>query len=165
MPNTNSPPESTQPGIVSIQKTREAPALVVPPHQHCNTSVAQSGAQPPGIGYTRAQRRRRNRQARKRGLAAQAVLEAGPESGGYEMATLQAEAAASRPPTVIQLPPQIQPNERTSSSLSSEQTSPSSSNRLTAVAVSSPPKDDPARNHQQRALAMTAGITTQGVSF
>jgi hypothetical protein len=60
--------------------------------------------------------------------------------------------------------PQIPSNERASSG--SEQTSSSSSNRVVSIAVtvpSSPPANDPARNHGP--LAMKAGMTTQGVSF
>ncbi|KAG1723680.1 hypothetical protein EDB19DRAFT_1915952 [Suillus lakei] len=66
-------------------------------HQHLNFSAAhppQSGAQPPAKELTKAQKRRRKRQARK-----SAALEVKPESGVHEMTAPRAETVASRAPS------------------------------------------------------------------
>ncbi|KAG2116402.1 hypothetical protein DEU56DRAFT_748325 [Suillus clintonianus] len=162
MLNTNPPSKSLRPETVAKQKAREEPTPVLASHAHRNSPAAnlpQSDAQSPAKGLSRQQKRRRTRQAQK-----SAALEARPKSGGHEMAAPQAEVVASRalssPPSVVQSPPQVPSNERTSGS---EQTSSSASNSATPVAVtmpSPPPANYPARDHGP--LAMKAGMTTQG---
>ncbi|KAG0701774.1 hypothetical protein DFH29DRAFT_852292 [Suillus ampliporus] len=167
---TNVPVNSPEPETVAGQKLREEPTPAITSHQHPSSSAAnlpRSGSQPPGKGLTKAQKRRRKRHALKAELIIPAALEDRPESGGHEVAAPRAEAAASRaaslPPTVVWSPPQVPSNECTSST--SEQTSSSASNRpipMTVTMSSPPPANGPARNHRQGALAMKAGMKTQG---
>ncbi|KAG2106682.1 uncharacterized protein F5147DRAFT_699529 [Suillus discolor] len=162
MSNTNPPSKSPQSEIVTSQKAREEPMPVLASRQHLDSradSLPQPGEQSPEMDFTKAQRRRRKKQAHK--LSA---LKDRRKSDGHEIPIPQAEAVALRPPssppTNVRSPPQVSSNERTSSG--SGQTS-SSSKRVAPVPVtmpSPPPANDPARNNGP--LAMKAGMTTQG---
>ena len=165
-----------QPEIVVREKLPEAPVPVS--HEHSSASPAANlpDAQPE---ETRAQRRRRNRKRKEREReeqVTQAALEGklksgrsemvapqagtGPsqaqplppkEPGGHEVAALQAEAGPSR---AQRSSPNFPSNER--GSLGSE-----ASNSI--MVTTSPPPPKRISSHRQGALAMTAGLVTEGV--
>ena len=165
-----------QPEIVVRERLPEAPVPVS--HEHSSASPAANlpGAQPE---ETRAQRRRRKRKEREREeQVIQAALEGklksgrsemvapqagtGPsqaqplppkEPGGHEVAALQAEAGPSR---AQRSSPNLPSNERVS--LGSGAT-----NSIMVTTSPPPPVNDRISSHRQGALAMTAGLVTEGV--
>ncbi|KAG2030234.1 hypothetical protein BDR03DRAFT_1017369 [Suillus americanus] len=165
VPNANPPSESLQPENVEYQMAQElAPVLMPLPHRNPSAAdISQSSMPSPERELTKAQKRRRQRQAAKGELPIQVALEACLESTGHEMVSprLEVVASAALPLPVVQSLPQVLSNEGASSSL--EQTSSLSSNRLAPIgkAVSLPiPGYDSSRNRGP--LAMKAGITTHG---
>lgn len=161
-----------QPEAVAGEKPLEVPAPVPVSHEHSNPSPA---ADTPDVqlrmnDLTKAQRRRRKRkerevQDRAEERAIQVALEASPESDRCEMAAPQAEAGPSQvqPSTIVRSPQNLPSNEP--ASLSSEQTGSSEKSNLITVTMSSPPPvNDPTSNRRRGALALKAGLVTQGVS-
>ncbi|OAX33517.1 hypothetical protein K503DRAFT_700285 [Rhizopogon vinicolor AM-OR11-026] len=157
---------------VGSEKSLEVPAAVLASHEYRNSSPAanlpRSDAQPRTKELSKAQRRKRRKKERDAGeLAVQAASEARPKPGGRELAAPQAEIIPSRvpslPPAVVPPPPNLPSNKPASSS--SERINSSSSEKTTSIAVttSSPsPVNNSTSNHRQGALAMKAGLVTQG---
>jgi hypothetical protein len=154
------PPDVSVPVLVSHEHRKPPPAAVIP----------QSDVRQQNRKLTKAQKRYQKRKGQKmEGQAIQASLEARPESGGREMAAPQTEIVPPRapplPPTTVRSPRNVPSNELASST--SEQTGSLSSGQSTPGMVtksSLPLTNDPTRNCRQGALAMKAGLVTQGVS-
>ncbi|KAG1893695.1 uncharacterized protein F5891DRAFT_962533, partial [Suillus fuscotomentosus] len=167
--DANPPSKCPQPENVGCQMVQEELAPVLIPLPHRNPSVAdisQSSTQSPERELTKAQKRRRQRQAAEKQLPIQAAPEACPESTGHETVSPPLEvvvASASLPSPVVQSP---QVSSREGASSSSEQAA-SSSNGLAQIgeAVSLlTPAHDSAPNHGP--LAMNAGLAMRrGVQF